>query len=234
MNDTISQQQIALPKDPQARREYKKTVEYKTLLEAKRKAARNAINKLRQQQSNNVKRLAYEKALGSYTGKIVNYRNEGHYFVLEDGRVYSYPYCDFVKPCKTNDGYLYISIKTRSESKRMLVRRLVAECFLKPSPGRDEVNHEDMNKENNHYTNLSYCTRKENLRHAIANGANIAGILTPRQGEKVWSAKLKNEQVLEIRDFYSKGFTAKELSMMYHLTTNHVYRIIHRKTWKHL
>ena len=53
--------------------------------------------------------------------------------------------------------------------KTILVHREVAKAFLYKQDGKDFVNHIDGNKENNSTTNLEWCTRSENMRHAYDN-----------------------------------------------------------------
>lgn len=67
-------------------------------------------------------------------------------------------------------GYLALSIYINGERFQQMVHRLVAEAFLGgPYPDLD-VNHIDGNKTNNCIENLEWCTRTENVRHAVHNG----------------------------------------------------------------
>lgn len=43
--------------------------------------------------------------------------------------------------------------------------RLVAKHFLNKVEGKEFVNHIDENKQNNHFSNLEWCTTKENINH---------------------------------------------------------------------
>lgn len=67
-------------------------------------------------------------------------------------------------------GYRYIVINFEGKQKFLLVHRLVAEAFL-PNPNNlPEVNHKDLNKGNNCINNLEWCSRQENVDHAVAKG----------------------------------------------------------------
>ena len=63
---------------------------------------------------------------------------------------------------KKRHGYCELSLHKNGKEKRFKVHRLVAEAFI-PNPNNlPEVNHIDGNKENNHASNLEWCTSKEN------------------------------------------------------------------------
>lgn len=53
------------------------------------------------------------------------------------------------------------------------IHRLVADTFIPNPLGLPEVNHIDMNKENNRVDNLEWVTRKQNEVHAIKNNPGI-------------------------------------------------------------
>ena len=67
-------------------------------------------------------------------------------------------------------GYLSLTLRRDNQQVPQLVHRLIAEAFLGgPHPGFD-VNHIDGDKTNNCIENLEWCTREENVRHAVKNG----------------------------------------------------------------
>ncbi len=67
-------------------------------------------------------------------------------------------------------GYLALTLRRDNQQVPQLVHRLVAEAFLGgPHPGLD-VNHIDGDKTNNCIENLEWCTREENVRHAVSTG----------------------------------------------------------------
>lgn len=70
----------------------------------------------------------------------------------------------------TPRGYLGLTLRRDNKPINQAVHRLVAETFLGgPHPGLD-VNHIDGDKTNNCIENLEWCTREENVRHAVSNG----------------------------------------------------------------
>lgn len=67
-------------------------------------------------------------------------------------------------------GYLSLTLRRDNKQIPQMVHRLVAEAFLGgPHPNLD-VNHIDGDKTNNCIENLEWCTREENVRHAVRTG----------------------------------------------------------------
>ena len=102
--------------------------------------------------------------------KIYNRR----YTVYEDGRVFSNIRNIYLKKMLTKHGYVYVRLsrKTGETLTHWVVHRLVATCFI-PNPNRyPEINHIDGDKENNHISNLEWCTTYHNNKHARNNGLN--------------------------------------------------------------
>lgn len=54
------------------------------------------------------------------------------------------------------------------------------------------------------------------------------------KGENTAKAKLKTEQVLEIRQKFKDGISAKSLSKEYQISIRSIYKVIERKSWKHI
>lgn len=63
-------------------------------------------------------------------------------------------------------GYRVVTVAINAKPKTFTVASLVAAAFLGPRPPGLTVNHKDGNKQNDHWTNLEYCTRLENVQHA--------------------------------------------------------------------
>lgn len=145
---------------------------------------------------------------------------EGLYRVSNLGRVVSlekYYFCgthgnqknivpEFLpKQFLTEKGYLYTRLKKSGSGKKLKIHRLVAEHFVYNPDNKPEVNHKDGNKINNHYSNLEWVTREENMRHASEMGLIC-------QGAKSVLSKLTEDQVLEIR---SSGESTRTLAKKY-------------------
>lgn len=106
---------------------------------------------------------------------------EGIYSISEYGDIYSHVRFDslgrkiggkILNKVTDKDGYYRttLSLGSRENQKVFRIARLVAESFL-PNPERlPIVNHKDGNKQNDHYSNLEWCTEQENTRHAWDTG----------------------------------------------------------------
>ena len=91
-----------------------------------------------------------------------------------------------LKPQKDAMGYLHVRLYKDDESlgrykngvkkpKLEKVHRLVAKAFVE-KPDTDqylEVNHKDSDKTNNHYSNLEWVTRSQNIQHSYDQGNRV-------------------------------------------------------------
>ena len=51
----------------------------------------------------------------------------------------------------------------KNKTQIISISRVVAECYLGPIPNNYEVDHIDNNPSNNHYNNLQYLTKEQNV-----------------------------------------------------------------------
>ena len=66
-------------------------------------------------------------------------------------------------------GYHRVGLHKDGKRQYKAVHRLVAKLFVDNPGSKPEVNHIDGDKSNNHYTNLEWVTRSENIKHAVDN-----------------------------------------------------------------
>jgi len=78
-----------------------------------------------------------------------------------------------LKSVKGSFGYLYHSMCVNGKSKTIRLHRIVAESFISNPNNYPEINHIDGNKENNVFSNLEWCTRSYNMKHAYNKGLVI-------------------------------------------------------------
>jgi hypothetical protein len=99
---------------------------------------------------------------------------EGLYQVSNLGRVRSLPrkLCKgtILKARDNGYGYLTVGLSKNNNTVRYKVHRLVAQTFLPNIHHYDDVNHKDGNKYNNSTTNLEWCSRSYNMKHAYKMG----------------------------------------------------------------
>ena len=152
------------------------------------------------------------------------------YFVSEEGNVFRNE--KQLKPSKDTGGYLGVNVCKNGIVKRFMIHRMVGECYLDNVNNLPEINHEDGNKSNNRYSNLKWTTSGDNKKHAYNNGLMIAP-----KGEKSKVSKLKNNDVIYIREKYKprdKQYNKEKLSTMFNISQSTINQIISNKTWKHI
>lgn len=90
------------------------------------------------------------------------------------------PRCKNIKPWVNSRGYSYVTLNVRCKKTMFRLHRLVADHFIeKQSDTYTDINHIDGNKQNNAVDNLEWCTRSENMKHAIK-----TGLFYPKKGAR--------------------------------------------------
>lgn len=98
---------------------------------------------------------------------------EGLYQVSKLGEVRSLNYKGFTGKIQNltltlrKDGYLRVNLIKNGKKKQYAVHRLVAQAFLENPNKYNIVNHKDLNRSNNLFTNLEWVTQKENMNYSL-------------------------------------------------------------------
>ena len=108
------------------------------------------------------------------------------------------------------------------------VHRLVAQEFIGPRPEGGQVNHKNGIFADNNVANLEWVTAKENREHAT----KLASHTAIRETHPM--AKLKNEDVLEIRKLISAGVSDRKIGRKYGVTKTAIWMIRNKRSWKTL
>ena len=90
---------------------------------------------------------------------------ESLYAITSCGRVWSYRAKKFLKPEKTETGYLRVNLCKDGVCKKYRIHRLVAEAYLPNPLNLPQVNHKDEDKSNNALPNLEWISPKDNINY---------------------------------------------------------------------
>jgi len=131
------------------------------------------------------------------------------------------------------DGYLFVGLNKKSIRKIYKVHRLVGLSFIDNPENKPDINHkEDENrivrKNDNRVWMIEWNTKSENSKHAFD-----IGLCAAIKGDKNKLSKLKEKEVLEIREI-GKSLTQLEIGKIYGVSGNTIGDILIRKTWRHI
>ncbi len=130
---------------------------------------------------------------------------------------------------KLPNGYMAFSYQTKSKKiTNFYVHRAIAETWIKVSKYRKqfilEVNHKNSIKSDNRVQNLEWVASSENNLHAMRMSLH-------KRGSQLKHAKLNEEKVLHILKSKKSN---RDLSKLYEVDWNTIYRIRNRSIWKHV
>ncbi len=153
--------------------------------------------------------------------------NSKNYFVDEQGFVYSGN-----RKLKTNNatnGYSSVTIRYLNGTKKVhYVHRLVALLFIPNESNLPVVNHKDLNKRNNSVLNLEWVSHKDNVAHAMNNGA-----FSDREGTR-FSALFTRKQIVEVCELLEEGWRDVDIARKTNVERRTVGAIRKKKIWTHI
>ena len=92
--------------------------------------------------------------------KSLSKLNLSSYLINEDGDIYSLKSNKILSKTLNKDGYVHNTLIGDNKQRiYTITHRLVAEIFISKIIGKDIINHKDLNKTNNNYKNLEWCTQ---------------------------------------------------------------------------
>ena len=123
---------------------------------------RNEYVKIKPYKMNQVYYRLPDGLVLGYSGLKIIFRHD--YYISEYGHIYNRTTGRHVGGSIKQGFRGYdLTIKGPVRSVQVMQHMLVAQMFLKPQPGMSWVHHIDLNKYNNHYSNLMYCTQRGKL-----------------------------------------------------------------------
>lgn len=123
----------------------------------------------------------------------------------------------------------YTRICMFNKPKNVKTHRLVALAWLgqPPSDIHTDINHKNGNSLDNRVSNLEWCTKSQNQRHAVETG--LKGV-----GEKLYNSQLTDNQVHEICKKLQDGALTKDLSDAYNVSKDIIRKIKAGDTYFHV
>lgn len=138
-----------------------------------------------------------------------------------------------IKLSKDDNGYLiaglsFYDLDGNKQRASIGIHRIVAFCFIENPDNKDEVNHIDLNKENNHKWNLEWVDRSENMLHSYRN-------LSHKWGEDNTQSIYIEKQIRYVCELLQANkLTKKEISDLTGVAIYTIDGILNKRKWHHI
>lgn len=123
--------------------------------------------------------------------------------------------------------YLVVRTCVNNVAKNTRINRLVAFTWLDKEDHKDQVNHKDGNKHNNHVDNLEWVTASGNQRHAIETG--LKG-----KGEELYNSQLTDEEAHLVCKCLVDGHLIKDIADRFEVSKDIIRKIKAGDTYFHV
>jgi hypothetical protein len=143
--------------------------------------------------------------------------------ISSDGKIQG-PSGKWLKLFPKRHGYLFVTLYDRGCWSHLAVHTAVCTAFHGPRPEGMEVRHLNGVNTDNRAENLAWGTGVENQADRVLHG-------TDHRGEKNYKTSLTEQDVREIRDLRSWGFSRVQIGKWYAITPSSVGKITTRVNW---
>jgi hypothetical protein len=157
---------------------------------------------------------------------MIKYLNT-NYLIGKNGEVMNASSKKLIKPQNNGNGYLKVTLSIDKIQVQRYVHRLVAEIYCKNELHLKQVNHIDGNKSNNHFSNLEWCSNRENQIHAHKIGLK-------KNGNQLWNGKFSKEDIKIIFDMKKGGVLQYIIASQFRVSKGTISEILNGKRYKYI
>jgi hypothetical protein len=125
-------------------------------------------------------------------------------------------------------GYLQISLWRGNQDFRTTIHRIVELAFIGQAPSsKHVVAHNDVSRENNHWTNLRWATQRENMADTARHG-------THNRGSRNGQAKIDEVCALAIRKMVAMNVPRSVAAEGFGVCRQTIDDIVSKRRWRHV